>query len=132
VGSVSGVTLRTDSNGAFRYLHRPKSNTQYRASYGGVDRTAVAFVRLKVRLRLISASARHGAFRVTTPAGPASGVVWFQRRVTRTRWVSLKKYLRAGGVFTVPLPRGTQRVRVMIPKTHGYLSATNSVLVVRG
>lgn len=133
-GSARTVDLRTDSSGAFRYLHRPTSNTRYLAHYGGQSEEASAFVRLKVRLRLVSASSRHGTFRITTPAGPAPRgwrVVWFQRLVTKAGWETTKKYLGAGGVFTVQLPPGTQRVRVYVPKSRAYEATTSPVLVVR-
>lgn len=136
-GRARTISLRTDSNGAFRYAHRPTIKTGYTARVGSQasNQEPFAFVRPKVGLRVISAQA--GRFRVTLSAQPAhvSRVVWFQRRVTRTRWANVKKIqLRArnlSAVFTARLPRGAQRVRMFIPQTPGYLRTTSRFVLVR-
>ena len=137
-GTARTVSLTTDSTGAFRYTHRPLIKTGYTARVRNVAsaQEPFAFVRPKVGLRVLDAQA--GRFRVTLQAQPAhvSRVVWFQRRVTRTRWANVKKVqLRArnlSAVFTANLPSGSQRVRVFIPQTPGYLRTTSAFVRVTG
>lgn len=130
-GQTRTVTLTTDADGDFRYSHRPTIRTSYTARYGNTasSQEPYAHVRPKVGLRVISA--RRGQFRVTMAAQPehVSRVVWFQRRVTRTRWANVKRVqLRARNLsaqFTARLPRGTHRVRISVPQTPGYLRGTS-------
>jgi hypothetical protein len=125
------VTLRTDAGGDFEYTHRPLIRTSYSASWNNQASTQepYAHVRPKVGLRVISA--RLGQFRVTMAAQPqhVSRVVWFQRRITATRWATAKKIQLRGSnlsaTFTARLPRGTNRVRILVPQTPGYLRGTS-------
>jgi hypothetical protein len=136
-GTPRTVSLTTDADGSFRYTHRPRIKTGYTARVGSVAsaQEPFAFVRPKVGLRVLSG--REGRFRVTLQAQPehVSRVVWFQRRVTRTRWANVRRVqLRRGNlsaVFTANLPSGTQRVRVFIPQTPGYLRTTSRFVLVR-
>lgn len=136
-GTARTVSLRTDTNGEFSYAHRPTIKTGYTARVGSVAgaQEPFAFIRPKVGLRVVSASA--GRFRVTLQAQPehVSRVVWFQRRITQTRWANVKKVqLRArnlSALFTARLPRGAQRVRIFIPQTPGYLRTTSRFVLVR-
>jgi hypothetical protein len=137
-GQARVVSLRTDAEGDFRYTHRPSIKTGYSARVGGSPsaQEPFVFIRPKVGLRVISA--RRGEFRVTMQARPehVSRVVWFQRRVTRTRWANVKKIqLRNRNLsarFTARLPRGAMRIRILVPQTPGYLRATSAfVRVVR-
>jgi hypothetical protein len=65
-----------------------------------------------------------------------SKVAWFQRRVGRTRWVNVKRIqTRRRNLsvrFQARLPRGAQRVRLLIPQTPGYLRTTTRFVRVRG
>jgi hypothetical protein len=125
------VTLRTDAGGDFEYAHRPTIRTSYSASWNNQAsaQEPLAHVRPKVGLRVISA--RLGQYRVTMAAHPqhVSRVVWFQRRVTATRWTTVKKIQIRGrnlsATFTARLSRGTNRVRILVPQTPGYLRATS-------
>jgi hypothetical protein len=136
-GSARVVSLRTDSAGEFSYTHRPLIKTGYTARVSGraSAQEPFAHVRPKVGLRVISA--RRGEFRVTMAARPehVSRVVLFQRRITRTRWVTVKRVqLRARNlstIFTARLPRGSQRVRISVPQTPGYLRTTSRFVLVR-
>lgn len=136
-GTARTVSLTTDSTGEFQYTHRPTIKTGYTARVGSTAsaQEPFAFVRPKVGLRVIDAQA--GRFRVTMSAQPAhvSRVVWFQRRITRTRWANVKKVqLRArnlSALFTARLPRGSQRVRIFVPQTPGYLRTTSAFVLVR-
>ncbi len=135
-GTPRVVSLLTDSEGEFRYTHRPLIKTGYTARVGSQAsaQEPFAFVRPKVGLRVISAA--QGRFRITLAAQPAhvSRVVWFQRRITRTRWANVKKIqLRErnlSAVFTARLPRGRQRVRIFIPQTPGYLRTTSRFVLI--
>lgn len=137
-GEPRRVTLRTDSTGFFRWVHRPTIRTSYAARMGTLAsrQEPYAHVRPKIGLRVISA--RRGLFRMTMQAQPehVSKVAWFQRRVSRTRWVNVKKLqTRRRNLsvrFRARLPRGFQRVRILVPQTPGYLRATSRFARVRG
>ena len=131
-GETRIVTLQTDSAGEFRWAHRPTIRTGYTARWNNQasSQEPYAHVRPKVGLRVLNA--RLGRFRVTMMAQPehVSRVVWFQRRLRNNRWANVKKVqLRARNLsarFTARLPRGTQRVRIFVPATPGYLRGTSS------
>jgi hypothetical protein len=137
-GEPRRVMLRTDSRGFFRWVHRPTIRTGYAGRSGELfsRQLPYAHVRPKVGLRVLNA--RSGRFRVTMQAEPehVSKVVWFQRRVSRTRWVNVKKiHIRQRNLsarFTARLPRGVHRVRMFIPQTPGYLRTTSRFVRVRG
>lgn len=137
-GEPRHVSLRTDSRGFFRWVHRPTIRTSYAARMGGLAsrQEPYAHVRPKVGLRVISA--RRGLFRMTMQAEPehVSKVAWFQRRAGRTRWVNVKKIqTRRRNLsvrFRARLPRGVQRVRLLVPQTPGYLRTTTRFVRVRG
>jgi hypothetical protein len=137
-GEPQSVALRTDSGGFFRWVHRPTIRTSYAARMGAVAsrQEPYAHVRPKLGLRVINA--RRGLFRMTMQAQPehVSRVAWFQRRVGRTRWVNVKKLqTRRRNLsvrFTARLPRGVQRVRILLPQTPGYLRTTTRFVRVRG
>lgn len=137
-GEPRRVTLRADSTGFFRWVHRPTIRTSYAARMGTLAsrQEPYAHVRPKIGLRVISA--RRGLFRMTMQAQPehVSKVAWFQRRVSRTRWVNVKKLqTRRRNLsvrFRARLPRGFQRVRILVPQTPGYLRATSRFARVRG
>jgi hypothetical protein len=129
-GQTRIVSLRTDSNGEFRWAHRPTIRTGYTARAAGQAsrQEPYAHVRPKVGLRVLNA--RRGLFRVTMMAQPrhVSRVVWFERRIGRT-WHNVRKVrLRNPNLsarFTARLPRGTHRVRIAVDQTPGYLRATS-------
>jgi hypothetical protein len=137
-GEPRRIALRTDSAGFFRWVHRPTIRTSYAARSGNLAsrQEPYAHVRPKIALRVINA--RTGRFRVTMQARRehVSKAVWFQRRVSRTRWTNVKKvHIRNRNLsarFTARLPRGVQRVRVFIPQTPGYLRTTSRFVRVRG
>lgn len=136
-GQARTVNLTTDSTGAFRYTHRPQIRTTYAARTTGMAsaQEVAAHVRPKVGLRVVNA--RTGQFRVTMSAVPehVSRVVYFQRRITRTRWATVRRVRLRGSnlstAFSARLPRGTQRVRISVPQTPGYLRTTSAFVLVR-
>jgi hypothetical protein len=137
-GEPGRVSLRTDSTGFFRYTHRPTIRTSYAARTASLAsrQEPYAHVRPKIGLRVINA--RRGLFRVTMQAERehVSKVVRFQRRVSRTRWANVKKiHIRRPNLsarFRARLPRGVQRVRILVPQTPGYLRTTSRFARVRG
>ena len=136
-GETQTVRLRTDADGEFAFTHRPRIRTSYTARSGGASSAQEPFahVRPKVGLRVISA--RRGLFRVTMAAQPAhvSHVVRFQRRVGAARWVTVRRvHIRSANLsatFRARLPRGTQRVRILVPQTPGYLRGLSRFVLVR-
>jgi hypothetical protein len=131
-GESSVVTLRTDAEGEFAFTHRPVIRTSYEARYGSSvsNQEPFAHVRPNVGLRVLNA--RRGLFRVSVAARPehVSRVVLFQRRITRTRWATVRRVrLRSSTLrtrFAARIPRGTHRVRILVPQTPGYLRATSA------
>jgi hypothetical protein len=138
-GNPRRVALRTDSTGSFRWAHRPTIRTSYAARMGSLAsrQEPYAHVRPKVGLRVSRVRGRL-VFRWTMQAQPehVSKVAWFQRRVSRTRWVNVKKIQTTrrnlSRRFTATLPRGFQRVRIFIPQTPGYLRTTSRYVRVLG
>jgi hypothetical protein len=138
-GTPRRVTLRADSSGFFRHVHRPTIRTSYAARMGTLAsrQEPYAHVRPKVGLRASRVRGRL-VFRWTMQAQPehVSKIAWFQRRVSRTRWVNVKKLQTTrrnlSRRFTASLPRGSQRVRIFVPQTPGYLRTTSRFLRVRG
>ncbi len=92
-GTTRVVSLRTDTDGDFRWTHRPTIRTGYTARVNGQasNQEPFAHVRPKVGLRVINA--RRGQFRVTMMAQPehVSRVVIFQRRLRNDRWARVKR-----------------------------------------
>jgi hypothetical protein len=137
-GEARTLTLRTDTEGEFRYTHRPFIRTTYAARTAGMTsaQDVVAHVRPKVGLRVVSA--QRGQFRVTMAAIPqhVSRVVQFQRRITASRWATVKRVQLRGrnlsALFTARLPAGMQQVRISVPQTPGYLRATSRFVRVSG
>jgi hypothetical protein len=134
-GTPRIINRTTDSNGEFEYVHRPNIRTSYTARWS--NRTSAdepfAHVRPKVGLRVFSRS----SFRVTMAAVPqhVSRIVFFQRRLTASRWATVRRVQLRGrnlsARFRARLPRGTQRVRIVVPQTPGYLRATSRFVLVR-
>jgi hypothetical protein len=86
----------------------------------------LAFVRPQVTLTVLnrsraSSSSSCGRTRRTH-------VVWFQRRINRTRWATVKVRLNRNltARFTARLPSGTRWVRASVPQTPGYLRTTSA------
>jgi hypothetical protein len=137
-GEPRRVILRTDSLGFFRTVHRPTIRTSYVARMGGIASSQEPYAHVRPRIGLRVVNARKSLFRVTMAADRehVSKVVWFQRRVSRTRWVNVKKiHIRQRNLsarFTARLPRGPHRVRLFMPQTPGYLRTTSRFALVRG
>ena len=135
-GETSVRQARTDSTGQFELTDRPTIRTTYTARVrgGASSQEPIAFVR--PRLSLIAWNKRAGKWivRMRADAQNASHVVWFQRRVTRTKWATVKRVQFRRGLtarFTARLPRGTRWVRAVVPQTPGYLRATSAFVRIR-
>jgi hypothetical protein len=130
-GTTRSVTLRTDANGDFAFMHRPEIRTSYEARFGGSvsNQEPYAHVRPTVGLRVLNA--RRGLFRVTMAARPqhVSRVVLFQRRISTSSWATVRRVRlrssRLSARFTARIPRGVHRVRILVPQTPGYLRSTS-------
>jgi hypothetical protein len=130
-GEARIVTLRTDAGGDFTFTHRPVIRTSYEARYGNTtsNQEPYAHVRPSVGLRVLNA--RRGLFRVTMAARPehVSRVVLFQRRISTSSWATVRRVRlrssRLGARFAARIPRGTHRVRILVPQTPGYLMSTS-------
>jgi hypothetical protein len=131
-GTTRVFTVRTDATGEFTFMHRPTIRTSYEARFGNTtsNQEPYAHVRPSVGLRVLNA--RRGLFRVSMAARPehVSRVVLFQRRITRTSWATVRRVRlrssRLSARFTARIPRGTSRVRILVPQTPGYLRSTSA------
>jgi hypothetical protein len=135
-GETTIQQVRTDSTGEFTFTHRPTIKTSYtaRARGGTSAQEPYAFVRPQVTLT--AWNKRKGQFivKLQADAANASHVVWFQRRINRTKWTTVKRVqLRRSqsARFTARVPRGTRWVRAFVPQTPGYLSATSAFVRIR-
>lgn len=136
-----GVTttrlVRTEADGEFTVTHRPTIRTSYTARWRGTVSNQEPFAHVRPEVSLRVRSAARGRFLVTMRADRrrVSRVVSFQRRITSTRWATVKRVRFRGTAmsanFTARLPRGPQRVRIFVPQTPGYLSATSDFVLVR-
>lgn len=135
-GETTIRQVRTDSTGEFEFTHRPTIKTGYTARARGATsaQEPFAFVRPQVTLTAWNRRAGQWIVKMRADAQNASHVVWFQRRVTRTRWATVKRVQFRRGLtarFTARLPRGARWVRAFVPQTPGYLSATSAFVRVR-
>jgi hypothetical protein len=128
----------TGTDGEFTLTDRPTIRTSYTARWRGITSAEEPLAHVAPTIGLRVRNARLGRFQATMQAQPehASRVIWFQRRVTASRWQTVKKIQlrgdRLGVRFTARLPRGIHRVRAFVPQTPGYLRATSAFVRVRG
>jgi hypothetical protein len=128
--------VRTDSTGEFEFTYRPYIKTGFAARSGGGASTQEPFAFVRPRLTLTRINKPKGwySIKVAADAQSVSHVVWFQRRLTRTKWATVKR-VRVGRTLTArfkpKLPTGTRFVRAFIPQTPGYLSATSAFVRVK-
>jgi hypothetical protein len=135
-GETTIQQVRTDSTGEFTFTHRPRIRTSYVARARGGTSAQEPFAFVRPRLALTIWNKRKGQFlvRMRANAQNASHVVWFQRRVNRTRWTTVKRVRLSGTLtarFTARLPRGARWVRAVAPQTPGYLRVTSAFVRIR-
>lgn len=135
-GEPTVQQVRTDSTGEFTFTDQPTIKTGYSARAAGGASAQEPFAFVRPDLRLLAWNKRKGQYIVTMNADPqnASRVVWFQRRVGRTKWVTVRRVKLRHGLtarFTARVPRATRWVRAMTPQTPGYLRATSRFIRVR-
>jgi hypothetical protein len=135
-GETTIEPVQTDAAGEFTFRHRPFIKTSYTARSSGSTsaQEPFAFVRPVVKLTRLNRPKGWYAVRVNADDQHVSRVVWFQRRVTRTKWATVKRVRLSRALtvrFTAKLPRGTRWVRAVTPQTPGYLSATSTFVRVK-
>jgi hypothetical protein len=135
-GETTIRQVRADSTGEFEFTHRPTIRTSYtaRARGGTSAQEPLAFVRPQVTLTPWNKRAGQFIVKMRANAQNASHVVWFQRRINRTRWATVKRVKLRRDLtarFTVRLPSGTRWVRASVPQTPGYLTATSAFVRIR-
>ena len=136
-GVESTRQVLSQAGGDFEFTHRPTIRTSYAARWRGAVSAQEPYthVRPAVSLRLLNAGA--GRFYVRVRANPSkvARTVNFQRRVSASAWKTVKRVRLGASLqtrFTATLPRGTSRVRIVVPPKPGYLLATSAfVRVVR-
>lgn len=134
-GQESTRQVITSAGGDFEVTHRPTIRTSYMARWRGAvsGQEPYTHVRPAVLLRLLNAPA--GRFYVRVRANPSkvARTVSFQRRTSATSWRTIKR-VKLGATlqtrFTASLPRGTSRVRILVPAKPGYLQATSAFVKV--
>jgi hypothetical protein len=135
-GETTIQQVRTDATGEFTFTHRPTIRTGYvaRARGGTSAQEPFAFVRPKLALTVWNKRTGQFIVRMRAKAQNASHVVWFQRRINRTRWATVKRVRLNRSLtarFTARLPRGARWVRAVAPQTPGYLRATSAFVRIR-
>jgi hypothetical protein len=135
-GGTSIRQVRTDSTGEFEFTHRPTIRTSYsaRARGGSSAQEPLAFVRPQVTLTPWNKRTGQFIVKLRADAAHASHVVWFQRRINRTKWATVKRVRLSSSLtarFTARLPSGTRWVRTSVPQTPGYLRATSAFVRIR-
>jgi hypothetical protein len=135
-GEATIQQVRTDATGEFTFTHKPTIKTSYtaRARGGTSAQEPYAFVRPAVTLTAWNKRKGQWIVKMRADAQNASHVVWFQRRVTRTKWATVKRVQLNRALtarFTARLPRGARFVRAFVPQTPGYLSATSAFVRVK-
>jgi len=135
-GETTIEEVTTDTTGEFSFRHRPFIRTSYTARAGGGTSTQepFAFVRPTVKLTRLNSPKGWFAVRMNADDQHVSHVVWFQRRINRTKWLTVKRVRVSRTLtarFTARLPRGTRWVRAVTPQTPGYLRATSDFVRVR-
>jgi hypothetical protein len=135
-GETTIRQVRTDSTGEFEFTHRPTIKTGYtaRARGGTSAQEPFAFVRPQLTLTAWNRRAGQWIVKMKANAQNASHVVFFQRRINRTRWATVKRVRLNRSLtarFTARLPSGTRWVRASVPQTPGYLRTTSAFVRIR-
>ena len=136
-GEATTRSVITQAGGEFTVTDKPAVRTSYTARWRGQTSAQEPFTYVRPAVSLSVRNARLGRFsvRLAAQASSVSHIVWFQRRVSRTRWATVKRVrvgVNLGATFRARLPRGLQRVRAVVPPTPGYLAGTSRFVLVRG
>lgn len=134
-GQETTKQLITETGGDFDVTHKPTIRTSYMARWRGTasGQEPYTHVRPAVSLRLLNAPAGRFHVRVAANAAKVARTVSFQRRVSASSWKTIKRVklgARLQTRFTARLPRGTSRVRILVPAKPGYLQATSAFVKV--
>ncbi len=137
------ASVATTNRGIYSVAVTPEIATSYRAEFlNGTVRvvspvTSIA-VRPAVRLVLRSITGTHAKFTVRVTSGMTyeGAYVRVQRKNSLGGWTTLKRATLgtfSTARFTVRLPSGTSRIRVLLPSSQagaGYLSSTSRTITV--
>lgn len=134
-GQETTKQVITEAGGDFEVTHKPTIRTSYLARWRGTvsDQEPYTHVRPAVSLRVLNARAGRFYVRVGANASKVARTVTFQRRVSASSWKTIKRVkigARLQTRFTASLPRGTSRVRILVPQKPGYLRATSAFVKV--
>ncbi len=134
-GVESTRQVITQAGGDFEITHRPTIRTSYVARWRGSvsGQEPYTHVRPAVSLRTLNARAGRFYVRVRADASKVTRTVTFQRRVSASAWKTVKRVKLGAGLqtrFTATLPRGTSRVRIVVPPKPGYLQGTSAFVKV--
>ena len=134
-GGTIDRTVQTDAEGDWHLVVRPQIRTEYRVVWRGVEGPAepVVHVRPRVGLGLVGARPATLFTRVTALYSYRGKRVTVQRRLADGRWVPVRRVVLGRGSsarFTVRLPGGTSRVRVVVPSSPGYLAGQSRTVLV--
>ncbi len=133
---VAVATVFTDAAGAWRYLARPRIQTSYQATWGGVaSRPVVIGVRPLVRFQRVSRA--RFFVRVIAARSFWGRRVKLQRRTRSGRWVMVRRVRlnrRSARAFRVNLRRRAPRLRIVMSVNQagpGYLAGSSRTIVYR-
>lgn len=134
-GLESTRQVITQAGGDFEVAHKPTIRTSYIARWRGTTsgQEPYTHVRPAVSLRVLNARAGRFYVRVGANAAKVARTVTFQRRTSATSWRTIKRVKLGASLqtrFTASLPRGTSRVRILVPQKPGYLQATSAFVKV--
>jgi plastocyanin len=135
------TSMAVTNGGTYTVALTPDIGTNYRAEFqNGATRVVSAVktvsVRPAVRLVLRSINGSHANFTVKVTSGMTykGKYVRVQRKNSLGGWTTLKRATLgtfSSSRFTVSVPRGTSRIRVLLPTSQagaGYLSSTSRTL----
>jgi hypothetical protein len=125
----------TTAKGAWTYSAAPQIQTSYKAQWGTVSSKAVTVkVRPRIRLTLVSRTARRGTFSVEVDGNrPFAGKRVLIQRLTADGPTAVKRVtLNASSTaaFTIRVPRHHARVRAVMSSSQaapGYLAGYSNV-----
>jgi hypothetical protein len=134
--TVAVATVFTDAAGVWRYPARPRIQTSYQVTWGGIaSRSVVIGVRPLVRFRRVGRARFH--VRVIAAKSFWGRRVTLQRRTASGRWAAVRRVRlnrRSARTFRVRPRRGAARLRIVISVNQagpGYLAGISRTIVYR-
>ena len=142
----SVAEVNTAADGTFSFTNVPTAQTTYTVMWQATPATSTTSnavtvkVAPRVGLALVGKVGRSVTFSTkATSAIPYAGrSVYVQRKNALGQWVSIKRVVLKSSTIatrtTVLLPKGLQRVRILMPQTQvgiGYVTGVSRVLLIR-